>query len=70
MKQAIRPIVVERTMSWNYVFFEARQGFDRGFEARVLTEAYHNPIFVLIAVTLATVEVNGGKKKKKRLFKS
>lgn len=44
-----------------------------GFETRVLTEAYHNPIFVLSAVTLPVIEVNGGKQKekqKKRLFKS
>ena len=44
-----------------------------GFDTRVLTEVYHNPIFVLSADTLPVTEVNGGKKTKhtkKRLFKS
>lgn len=63
MKWAINPIVAERTMIWNYVFYEARV-LTEVFETRVLTEVYHNPIFVLSAVTLPVIEVNGGKKTK------
>lgn len=60
---------------WVGTMFSMRPDRDliEGFETRVLTEVYHNPIFVLSADTLPVTEVNGGKKTKhtkKRLFKS